>query len=231
MHCSKHGVLPADWASCPYCIRERAAAGVTSVPPAPMPISDYPSAGHAGSPGDAGVTRGAGAYPRPIPADTTRGAHGYDVNAYVSKAPNKTVIIDPPPAARRRIRAWLIQKEGPRPDQVYQLNDDVTWIGREPRSDIFLDEDTVSTHHAKLYVDDDKVLRLLNVSTSNGTLVNGVRVEAPVELAENDEIKVGTVVLVLKRIDGPARVARTEPDSAAAPVAQTIPMLHTDGTP
>lgn len=148
---------------------------------------------------------------------------------------NATRIIDAPAATRRRVRAWLIQKEGPRPDQIYQVRDDETWIGRDPRNHIFIDDDTISGQHAKLWVDEERVLRLLNVSTSNGASVNGVRVYGPVELQENDEITMGVAVLVLKRIDAPARatgggasvpLATAPPIASTPPLAATAPVAH-----
>lgn len=228
MNCPVHGELNADWTSCPFCIRERQRSSTLGGAP-PAPSFDTPA--RSAPPSDAGVTRGAGAaYGRAAGADTTRGGGGSgggggwdgdraDVTrgadgwggagprgyGYNDRGVGHTRIIDVPETTRRRIRAWLIEKEGPRPDQVYPVKDDVTWIGRDRRNDIFVDDDTVSSQHAKLWVDDRRVLRVLNVSTSNGTLVNGVRVEAPIELVENDEIKIGTTVLVLKRIDAPLR--------------------------
>jgi FHA domain len=216
MNCPRHGELNPDWTSCPFCIRERMdPGGGRGAPPAPSfeAMGGAPATRGAGPaafgppPGGAGVTRGAegaGAWqsPRQPASDVTRGAESLGFSGLGSSG--KTRIIDAP-RTTRRIRAWLIQKDGPRPDQIYQVKDTDTWIGRDRRNDVFLDEDTVSSQHAKLWVDDKRVLRLLNVSTANGTFVNGVRVEAPVELKENDEIKVGTAVLVLKRIDAPIR--------------------------
>src|SRR6185312_12685239 len=129
-----------------------------------------------GQGGNAALTRGAAG------ADATRGnaaggqrgradvTHGADVlgNPNAPFAAGKTRIVDAQPSPRR-IRAWLIEKEGPRPDQLWQLSDGVTWIGRDRRNQICLDDDTVSNQHAKLWVDDDRTLHVLNVSTTNGT--------------------------------------------------------------
>jgi len=93
---------------------------------------------------------------------------------------------------RRRIRAWLIQKEGPRPDRVYQLKDTVSWIGRDPRSDIFLEDDTVSGQHAKLWVDDDRVLRLLNGNPDRAlaAFVGGARNAAAATKSRQDVMRI-----------------------------------------
>lgn len=251
MRCDKHGELIQDWTSCPYCIRDgqrRDPAG----PPRPPSLENWgaspPAGGGGGAPasatrGNAGgipgggggfagrpagdVTRGnfgGGGGGAPAGAGVTRGA-GADVNGFGRSPANVTRIVDPPPLARRKVRAWLIQKDGPRPDQVHPVKDDVTWIGRDPRTDIFLDNDSVSSQHVKLWVDDDKRLHLLNVSTSNGTHVNGVRVDAPVELRENDEVRMGTVVLVLKRLDEPPAkgAAAATPMATAAPAPAPAP--------
>ncbi len=225
MRCDRHGELIADWTSCPYCIRDKGReAGLTSGPPRPPALQNWAADATRGAPPNgnaAQVTRGnfgGGDGGGSSPANVTRGAvndaSGFGFGRGVA---NVTRIVDPPPLARRKVRAWLIQKDGPRPDQVHPIKDDVTWIGRDPRADIFIDDDSVSGQHAKVWVDGDKTLRLLNVSTSNGTQVNGVRMEAPVELRENDEVRMGKVVLVLKRLDEPpAHGAQTAASAQAA---------------
>lgn len=222
MRCNIHGDLPSDWQSCPYCLRENIKTGTATgamPPPAVMPPVGSgqlpPTAAIGGAPPTRSNRASGGAdatHNRPSGADVT---HGAQVYGYSPVAGGKTRIIDVPESSRRRIRAWLIQKDGPRPDTIYQIKDDETWIGRDRHNHIYIDDDTISAQHAKLWVDDRRVLRLLNISTSNGTRVNGVKVEAPVELQENDEIKIGTTVLVLKRLDAP--LADGQPAQPAPP--------------
>lgn len=80
---------------------------------------------------------------------------------------------------------------------VFRL-DAVTTIGRDVNSSIVLDDDFVSSAHAALtyrgrawYVED--------LGSTNGTFVNGVRVDELSPLAFGDEIQVGQVRLRLER--------------------------------
>ena len=110
---------------------------------------------------------------------------------------DETVILTP--EKEPSILAWLIEKEGERPGATYRLNDDVTSIGRLTESDIALDDRSVSREHAKIRVEEEKFM-LYDLVSENGTLVNGERV-ANREIVENDEIKLGTTVLVLKTLE------------------------------
>ena len=125
MHCEIHGDLPADWQSCPYCLREVRKPGNDSVPPPPRAFNAYASPAAAmppanatrvqasgSAPGGADQTRGGPGFGRYGAADVTHGADG-DVRGYAASfapAAGQTRIIDVPDNARRKVRAWLIQR-------------------------------------------------------------------------------------------------------------------------
>jgi len=97
--------------------------------------------------------------------------------------------------------AWLMMKEGNRIGQVFALDPGGTEIGRDSANHIVLDDSKVSAFHAKIKVEEGKQLMVWDLASANGTFVNGERVTAPVAIKENDEIKVGTTVLVLKTLE------------------------------
>ena len=70
-----------------------------------------------------------------------------------------------------------------------------TTIGRDNDNDIVLESITVSRQHALLMRDATGV-RLLDLESTNGTLVNGVPAspDAPVRLADGDVVRIGQVV-------------------------------------
>lgn len=71
-------------------------------------------------------------------------------------------------------------------------------IGRSPELELVVADDFVSTSHAQVVPGADGPV-LEDLGSTNGTLVNGVRVNAPVALAPGDEVEVGTVRLKVSR--------------------------------
>jgi pSer/pThr/pTyr-binding forkhead associated (FHA) protein len=80
--------------------------------------------------------------------------------------------------------AQLDITEANRPNRNIALHDTAT-IGRDNDNDIVLESITVSRCHALLLREADELL-LLDLESTNGTLVNGVaaRPDAPVRLAD-----------------------------------------------
>ena len=66
-------------------------------------------------------------------------------------------------------------------------------IGRLPSNDIVLNEPTVSKYHAILRIDQAGVT-LTDLNSTNGTFVNGNRVEDSVQLNELDIVKLGLIL-------------------------------------
>jgi pSer/pThr/pTyr-binding forkhead associated (FHA) protein len=66
-------------------------------------------------------------------------------------------------------------------------------IGRLPSNDIVLNEPTVSKYHAILRIDQAGVT-LTDLNSTNGTFVNGNRVEDSIQLNELDIVKLGLVL-------------------------------------
>jgi pSer/pThr/pTyr-binding forkhead associated (FHA) protein len=96
--------------------------------------------------------------------------------------------------------AVLVVKRGPNAGSRFRLNQQVTSAGRAPESNVFLDDVTVSRHHAEFRRERGE-LRVLDVGSLNGTYVNGQPVDATV-LTDGDEITMGKFRLVVLR--GPA---------------------------
>jgi pSer/pThr/pTyr-binding forkhead associated (FHA) protein len=70
----------------------------------------------------------------------------------------------------------------------------LTSAGRNPDSDIFLDDLTVSRRHAEFEREDGE-FRIVDVGSLNGTYVNRHPVDSVV-LANHDKIQIGTFRLV-----------------------------------
>lgn len=86
--------------------------------------------------------------------------------------------------------ALLIVKRGPGESHRFLIDADVTTVGRHPESDIFLDDITVSRHHAK-FVRTAGRLYLEDLGSLNGTYVNRTLLDGRAQLRDGEEIQIG----------------------------------------
>ncbi|WP_108717403.1 FHA domain-containing protein [Miniimonas sp. S16] len=85
--------------------------------------------------------------------------------------------------------ALLVVQHGPNTGARFLLDADVTSAGRDTRSEIFLDDVTVSRRHAEFRRTSDG-FDVRDVGSLNGTYVNRVRIES-LELRAGDEVQIG----------------------------------------
>jgi pSer/pThr/pTyr-binding forkhead associated (FHA) protein len=85
--------------------------------------------------------------------------------------------------------AMLIVRRGPSEGTSFQLDVDVTTLGRGDYSDVTLDDVTVSRNHAEIRRTPEG-WHLRDVGSLNGTYVNRERIEETL-LAGGDEVQIG----------------------------------------
>ncbi len=73
-------------------------------------------------------------------------------------------------------------------------------IGRAADNTIRLDDETVSSHHARIFYHGEQWW-LEDLASRNGTDVNDLRVEEPLVVAYGDEIRFGRVRVRLERVE------------------------------
>ena len=103
-----------------------------------------------------------------------------------------TVYVDR--SAFGRHQGLFIVNQGAKAGARYALDSDVVSLGRDPSSDIFLDDITVSRRHAEVERDGARY-SIRDVGSLNGTYVNRQLVEHG-ELSEGDEVQVGKFKLI-----------------------------------
>jgi pSer/pThr/pTyr-binding forkhead associated (FHA) protein len=91
--------------------------------------------------------------------------------------------------------ATLVVTRGPGAGSRFLLDAEVVRVGRHPDSDIFLDDVTVSRHHAEV-VRRRGAFVVRDVGSLNGTYVNRTRIEEESGLDTGDEVQIGRFKLV-----------------------------------
>lgn len=80
-----------------------------------------------------------------------------------------------------------------RKGSVIPINREIT-IGRKEDNSIVLPESYVSGHHARIYMRNNRYI-IEDLNSTNGTILNGDRLEERTYLSAGDQVKIGTVVL------------------------------------
>jgi hypothetical protein len=208
--CPKHG--PYDGATCPYC------SGGVKRPPAPMPLNEDDQ------PTDIGLRHPSkpaspdfldeDEMPTNVGYSPSRGAEYIDDEAPTSISPGRRqrrFLDDDEETSLGRggddvtelyennVPAGLIGilwvKEGQRRGKIYKIENNI-FVGRK-QGDIQLSDPKVSTPHAKFMIEEG-AFTVWDCGSTNGTFVNGEKIRSATTLAENDVIKIGEMVFVLK---------------------------------
>ena len=82
-------------------------------------------------------------------------------------------------------------------ERVVALSPGENILGRMPQAVVSIPSSKVSRRHAKIVVTSTRAV-LEDLSSKNGTYVSGRRIEGSVELADGDQICIGSVVLVFR---------------------------------
>lgn len=91
----------------------------------------------------------------------------------------------------------LIVRKGPRPGRVFALSLSTVSIGRDPLSDIVIDDPEVSRHHARLERGDEGY-SLQDMGSTNGSFVDGKRLGGePVDLKPGQVVMFGSNVTLI----------------------------------
>jgi hypothetical protein len=88
----------------------------------------------------------------------------------------------------------LVVCKGPEVGDRFYIDRPKLTLGRDPHSDIFLNDVTVSREHAEISTGGGEVV-IKDVESLNGTYVNGVRVDAA-QLSTGDVVQIGTFQMV-----------------------------------
>lgn len=85
-------------------------------------------------------------------------------------------------------------------------------IGRQAGNDVIISDDSASRYHLQIVEFDDGTYHLIDFGSTNGTYVNGLRIEKEVVLEENDFVRIGDTMLPWKSYFAPGFVSQANED-------------------
>ncbi len=106
----------------------------------------------------------------------------------------------PPPKKTKRTRGEprvLMITQGSQAGQSAALADGVILIGRGAEAQLSLDDDYVSTRHARV-VSGENGVYLEDLGSTNGSYVNNQRVTAPTTITLSDTVRIGRTLMRLE---------------------------------
>jgi pSer/pThr/pTyr-binding forkhead associated (FHA) protein len=114
-----------------------------------------------------------------------------------------------------------LERTEPAPPRRWDLTSERSTIGRDPASDVVVEDPTVSRHHADI-VRDGPGWAIVDTDSANGTFVNGQRVVEWAAVRPGDRIRVGDAVLGVV----PAAPAGTTTAESARPVNLDVDSMY-----
>lgn len=93
---------------------------------------------------------------------------------------------------------WLLRSADPE-FSFRLLPGDIRTIGRAPGVQFVLDAPLVSRVHCRLTASSEGALLVEDLDSTNGTFVNGARVEGPTMVTEADTLTLGRVSFAIAR--------------------------------
>ena len=127
---------------------------------------------------------------------------------------------------------WLLGKSGSVKGLNFHIGDQTLSIGRDVRNHIQISNDAASDRHAVLIGDTDG-LTLIDVESSNGTMLNGEQIDSKVDykLSDGDEIKIADATLIYRRKGRYSDDSKTQSkEISLQPKTVALSAVGSDGT-
>jgi hypothetical protein len=124
----------------------------------------------------------------------------FDLNKQNSSGVRKTKVVKTETMSPDvTLSGWLVSFDRRREGEDFKIFSKENIIGASPACDVQIDYDTVSSKHAAItYRDGNFYLR--DLGSTNGTLLNGIRINQEMLLNDGDTITFGTFNTIFVRI-------------------------------
>jgi signal transduction histidine kinase/pSer/pThr/pTyr-binding forkhead associated (FHA) protein len=133
---------------------------------------------------------------------------------------------------RRRILNKVYVINGPDKGKPFNLNDDITTIGRSPDNDIRISDKGISRHHGKFLKKDDKIF-IVDLNSSHGLFIDGEKIEPgrEVEIKKENNLRMGSTLLSFQKESQGRKRAKSLPKKVERePFDNSKPSKHRSRT-
>lgn len=94
---------------------------------------------------------------------------------------------------------WIVVESGELEGKAFEISADGLTVGRDAGCSLTLADRQLSSHHAEFERSDDGQFRLRDLGSTNGTIVDGKRIEGSVVLSGDERVRVGRTQLRVSR--------------------------------
>lgn len=111
--------------------------------------------------------------------------------------------------------------------ETYMLEDDTISVGRAEGNNISLDTETISRYHFSIVKEGD-VIRITDLASANGTYMDGIPLvgNQPHELGAVEEIQVGSLRIIYRRMDDSPTVMMAAMEEDTVPVTDSLSLTR-----
>jgi hypothetical protein len=213
--CDNGHFIDEAWDICPYCPQDESEPEIPVVRPRSLEQSVNAQPNHAPSPAVAAQPapqplphppphppthqRPLAAVPEPraVSVPTRPRSDSAAAAAAVAAPPVERTVaaqrLDTGQQQKRYVVGWLVGLNGPSRGEAFPVRMGRNVIGRDRRSDIVINDDQASSHHADLvFRPEERRFILMDHNSTNGTYVNEMEIEPRRDLAEKDIVRIGS---------------------------------------
>lgn len=174
--CDNGHFIDESWDICPYCPAERPSEPEIAVVRPARGVASQVEPPRAAPAAPPAVPRREPPPVQPPPMERTVAVQKLDSVA----------------AAKRYVVGWLIGLTGTSRGESFPVRIGRNVLGRDRRSDIVVNDDQASAHHADLvFRPEERRFILMDHNSTNGTFVNEAEIEPRRDLAGKDVIRIG----------------------------------------
>ena len=93
----------------------------------------------------------------------------------------------------KKVRATIVQNNGPNAPRTFQISKHKTVIGRDSSCNIIIETKELSRRHVVVTIDESEI-NIEDLDSANGLFLNGVKIHSAT-MKNGDEFQIGGVVL------------------------------------